>query len=79
MKTYYRGDVPYIKTTTTIMGQRQIDTWLALIALTGRRSNELASDMVLDAIRDQQEDPEVKTIMRGARRSRSGLLVVGND
>jgi hypothetical protein len=71
-----RGKVPYIKMTARVMGQRQIDLWRAMMAYHGRRSHELAADILLEAIRAAEEDPEITDLARAIRRSTSRLQLV---
>jgi hypothetical protein len=61
-----------------ILGDKQIDTFEAMLALTGfsRRPHELVADIVLAAIQRGQADPEVQNmakLLRAARRSRLGI------
>lgn len=58
------------KTTTTVMGQQQVDEFDALCALLGRRRHELASDMVLDALRAYRNDPAVAPLVQALLRNR---------
>jgi len=74
-----RGN-PFVRTSCMILGERQIDTFEAMLALTGfsRRPHELVADIVLDAIREGQADPEVQhmaKLLRAARRSREGITL----
>jgi hypothetical protein len=76
-----RTGVPFVKTSCMILGDRQIDTFEAMLALTGRRPNQLVADLILAAIQKGQADPEVQhmaALLREGRRGRDavGLYVV---
>ena len=67
---------PTFKTTARIAGQAQIDTFLAMCALAGRRPHQLVADILLAAIREAQRDESTQAVVRAARRHRSGLQLV---
>jgi hypothetical protein len=71
-----RSNTPYVQTTATVMGQRQIDTWNAMCAIYGRRPHQLAADILLDGIREAQADESVQQVVRSVRRCQSRLRVV---
>lgn len=71
-----RGGTPSILTQTRIVGDRQIDLFEAMCVLNGRKPHELASDLVLDAIRSAATDPNVTRLVRDVKRHRRGLHVV---
>uniref|UniRef100_UPI003F49958C hypothetical protein n=1 Tax=Sphaerisporangium sp. CA-236357 TaxID=3240030 RepID=UPI003F49958C len=54
-----------MSTTTTVMvlGERQIETLLAMCQLAGRCPHELTADILLKAIRDSQYDHEVQHLV----------------
>jgi hypothetical protein len=60
-----------------ILGDRQIDTFEAMLALTGRRPNQLVADLVLAAIQKGQTDPEVQRVAAWLKESRRGRDPVG--
>lgn len=77
---------PFVRTSCMILGEKQINTFEAMLALTGfsRRPHELVADIVLAAIQEGQADPEVQNmakLLRLARRNRNGttLHVVNLD
>ena len=49
-----------VKTTASVYGNRQIEIFEAMCASRGRRPHELASDILLDAIREAQHDHEMQ-------------------
>jgi hypothetical protein len=73
-----RSGVPWIRTTARIWGQRQIATFEALCAMTGRRPHELVSDIVLDELWALGDDPEFRKLAREAREHRRRALL-GED
>jgi hypothetical protein len=60
-----------------ILGDRQIDTFEAMLALTGRRPNQLVADLVLAAIQNGQADPEVQRVTAWLKEARRGRDAVG--
>ena len=62
-----------------ILGERQVDTFEAMLALTGfsRRPHELVADIVLAAIQKGQADPEVLRVAAWLKESRRGRDPVG--
>jgi len=76
-----RTGVAFVRTSCMILGEKQIATFEAMLALTGRRPNQLVADIVLAAIQRNQTDPDVQQIeawLKETRRSRDavGLYVV---
>lgn len=69
-------DGEQVKTTCRVLGRAQVDTFLAMCALRGRRPHELVADIVLAAIREGQEDHDTQALVQALRRSRSGLRLV---
>jgi hypothetical protein len=71
---------PYTRTSVAIIGQAQIDMFDAMCAVAGRRPHELAAELVLEAIRASQADPDMQGLVTAARQSRrrraGGLSVV---
>jgi len=64
------------RTSVRILGTAQVETFRAMCALAGRRPHELAYDIVLEAIRAAQEDPDHQALVAAARRHKSGLRLV---
>jgi hypothetical protein len=67
--------VPVSKAVATIMGRAQLDTWEAMCALRGRAPHELASDLVLAAIRWGQHDHETQALVAAVRAYGRGRLL----
>jgi DNA-binding transcriptional MocR family regulator len=68
-----RTGVPFVRTSCMILGDKQIDTFEAMLALTGRRPNQLVADLILAAIQKGQTDPEVQHMAALLRDGRRGL------
>lgn len=73
--------VATLKFSVRIIGQAQLDTWRAMLALSGRRNYQLAADILLEAIRaarDEQDVRDMERWLRSARvrRERPGLRLV---
>ncbi|MFG1620197.1 hypothetical protein ACGFI3_46250 [Nonomuraea wenchangensis] len=58
-----RTGVPWTRTQTRVLGEAQIRTFEALCRIGGRRPHELASDLVLQALRELRYDPEVQKVI----------------
>jgi hypothetical protein len=71
-----RSGVPYVKTSVAILGRDQIDAFHAMCLAEGRQPHQLAADIVLAAIKEQQTDPALRALVASLRRARSGLRVV---
>jgi len=56
-----------------ILGDKQIDTFEAMLAMSGRRPNQLVADLVLTAIQKGQADPEVQHWVALLKEGRRGL------
>jgi DNA-binding transcriptional MocR family regulator len=72
-----RTGVPFVRASCMILGDRQIDTFEAMLALTGRRPNQLVADLILAAIQKGQADPKVQQVEAWLRESRRGRDAVG--
>jgi hypothetical protein len=75
-----RTGVPFVRTSCMILGERQIDTFEAMLAVTGRKPHELVADLVLTAIQTIQKgqaDPKVQQFEAWPRESRRGRDAVG--
>jgi hypothetical protein len=68
----HRYPGPQVKTLASIIGDRQIETFEAMCPISGRRPHEMASDVVLDAIRAAQHDHEVQDVVQSLRALRAG-------
>jgi hypothetical protein len=58
-----RTGMPWTRTQTRVLGEAQIRTFEALCRITGRRPHELATDLVLQALRELRYGPEVQKVM----------------
>jgi len=65
-----RTGVPSIRVTVRISGERQIATFEAICAATGRRPHELAADMVREELWEAGPDPALAREARAARKQR---------
>ena len=74
---HVRTGVPFLRTSAVILGDKQIDTFEAMLALTGRRPHQLVADLILAAIQNGQADPEVQHMAAFLRESRRGLNGTG--
>jgi len=72
-----RTGVPFVRTSCMVLGDRQIDTFEAMLAVTGRKPHELVADIVLAAIQKAQMDPEVQSFEAWLKESRRGRDPVG--
>ena len=71
-----RTGVPFVRTSCMILGEKQIDTFEAMLALNmgfSRRPHELVAEIVLAAIREGQADPEVQHMVMLLKRGRRSL------
>ena len=66
-----------LKTSCRILGIEQVDTFVMMCAMEGRRPHEMVADIVLEAIRAGQENHEIQAAVKAARRSRHRRLVFG--
>jgi DNA topoisomerase IB len=60
-----------------VLGDKQIDTFEAMLAVTGRKPHELVADIVLAAIQKGQADPKVQQVEAWLKESRRGRDPVG--
>ncbi|MEU8364934.1 hypothetical protein AB0C27_53865 [Nonomuraea sp. NPDC048882] len=58
-----RTGMPWTRTQTRVLGEAQIRIFEALCRITGRRPHELATDLVLQALRELCYDPEVQKVI----------------
>jgi hypothetical protein len=65
-----------LRTSVRILGDAQVDMFRAMCAAAGRRPHELAADIVLEAIRAAQEDPDHQGMVKAIRLATSGLRLV---
>jgi hypothetical protein len=72
-----RSGVPYVKTSVVICGRDQIDAFHAMCLAEGRQPHQLAADIVLVEIREQQRSPALRALVVSLRHARSRLHVAG--
>jgi len=72
-----RTGVPFVRTSCMVLGDKQIDTFEAMLAVTGRKPHELVADIVLAAIQKGQADPKVQQVEAWLKESRRGRDPVG--
>jgi len=72
-----RTGVPFVRTSCMVLGEKQIDTFEAMLACTSRKPHELVADIVLAAIQKGQTDPEVQRVAAWLKESRRGRDPVG--
>jgi hypothetical protein len=60
-----------------ILGEKQIETFEAMLACTGRREHQLVADIVLAAIQKAETDPKVQQVAAWLKESRRGREPVG--
>jgi hypothetical protein len=68
-----RTGVPFVRTSCIILGDKQIDTFEAMLAMSGRRPNQLVADLVLAAIQKGQANPDVRHWVALLKEGRRGL------
>jgi hypothetical protein len=72
-----RTGVAMVRTSCMILGDKQIDTFEAMLACTGRKEHQLVADIVLAAIQKAETDPKVQQMAAWLRESRRGRDPVG--
>ena len=72
-----RTGVPFVRTSCKILGDKQIDTFEAMLAMTSRKPHELVADIVLAAIQKGQTDPKVQQVEAWLKESRQGRDPIG--
>ena len=72
-----RTGVPFVRTSCRILGDKQIDTFEAMLGMTSRKPHELVADIVLAAIQTAQTDPKVQQFEAWLKESRRGRDPVG--
>jgi len=72
-----RTGVPFVRTSCMILGEKQIETFEAMLACTGRREHQLVADIVLAAIQKAETDPKVQQVAAWLKESRRGREPVG--
>ena len=69
--------VPWISTTTRVMGEKQIATFERMCERTGRKPFELASDIVLGELWEAGDNPKLRKLAREQRRYRLNAVKEG--
>lgn len=72
-----RTGVPFFRTSCMILGEAQLATFEAMLAITGRRPHQLIADLVLAAIQNGQKDLQVQRVEAWLKESRRGRDPVG--
>lgn len=68
--------VPGRKVDAVVASGRLVDVFDALCLLRGCRPHQLVHDIVLDHLREAENDPDVRQAVRARRLRRTGLRVI---